>query len=91
MLFDLPFNGKRINSEKTVSMNFSAGRIRKVWSIIDKASDRATGLSPSTGSKGSKGSSDGFAPDPSAGERCLLRASLVIAPTGRAPPIAPTN
>jgi predicted ester cyclase len=37
MLFDLPVNGKRIKFAENVFYEFSASRIRKVWSIIDKA------------------------------------------------------
>jgi predicted ester cyclase len=37
MLFDLPVNGKRIKFAENVFYEFSARRIRKVWSIIDKA------------------------------------------------------
>ena len=37
MLFDLPVNGKRVRFAENVFYEFSAGRIRKVWSIIDKA------------------------------------------------------
>jgi predicted ester cyclase len=37
MLFDLPVNGKRIKFAENVFYEFSAGRIQKVWSIIDKA------------------------------------------------------
>ena len=36
-LFDLPVNGKRITFSENVFYEFSAGRILKVWSIIDKA------------------------------------------------------
>jgi predicted ester cyclase len=36
MLFDLPVNGKRIKFAENVFYEFSARRIRKVWSIIDK-------------------------------------------------------
>ncbi len=37
MLFDFPVNGKRITFAENVFYEFSVGRIRKVWSIIDKA------------------------------------------------------
>jgi predicted ester cyclase len=37
MLFDLPVNSKRIKFAENVFYEFSARRIRKVWSIIDKA------------------------------------------------------
>ena len=37
MLFDLPVNGKRIRFAENVFYEFSARRIWKVWSIIDKA------------------------------------------------------
>ncbi|WEX11334.1 ester cyclase [Chelativorans sp. AA-79] len=37
MLFDLPVNGKRIKFAENVFYEFSGGRIRNVWSIIDKA------------------------------------------------------
>lgn len=37
VLFDLPVDGKRIAFGEHVFYEFSARRIRKVWSIIDKA------------------------------------------------------
>ncbi|GLQ53508.1 ester cyclase [Devosia nitrariae] len=37
MLFDLPVNGKRIKFAENVFYEFSAGRVQRVWSIIDKA------------------------------------------------------
>ncbi len=37
MLFGLPVNGKRIMFAENVFYEFSVTRIRKVWSIIDKA------------------------------------------------------
>ncbi|MGU3401056.1 ester cyclase [Brucellaceae bacterium D45D] len=37
MLFDLPVNGRRVRFSENVFYEFSEGRIRKVWSIIDKA------------------------------------------------------
>jgi predicted ester cyclase len=37
MLFDLPVNGKRLQFAENVFYEFSSRRIRKVWSIIDKA------------------------------------------------------
>jgi predicted ester cyclase len=37
MLFDLAVNGKRIKFAENVFYEFSTRRIRKVWSIIDKA------------------------------------------------------
>lgn len=37
VLFDIPVNGKRITFAENVFYEFSAGRIRQVWSIIDKA------------------------------------------------------
>ena len=37
MLFDLPVNGKRVQFAENVFYEFSSRRIRKVWSIIDKA------------------------------------------------------
>lgn len=37
MLFDLPVNGKRVKFAENVFYEFSGRRIRKVWSIIDKA------------------------------------------------------
>ena len=37
MLFDLPVNGRRVKFAENVFYEFSAGRIRKVWSVIDKA------------------------------------------------------
>lgn len=37
MLFDLPVNGRRVRFSENVFYAFSEGRIRKVWSIIDKA------------------------------------------------------
>ena len=36
-LFDLPVNGTRVRFEENVFYAFEAGRIRRVWSIIDKA------------------------------------------------------
>ena len=37
MLFDLPVNGKRVTFAENAFYEFSAGRIRNVWSVIDKA------------------------------------------------------
>lgn len=37
MLFDLPVNGRRVTFAENVFYAFAAGRIRTVWSIIDKA------------------------------------------------------
>lgn len=37
MLFDIPVNGKRVKFTENVFYEFSDRRIRKVWSIIDKA------------------------------------------------------
>jgi predicted ester cyclase len=37
ILFDLPVNGKRVEFAEHALYDFSAGRIREVWSIIDKA------------------------------------------------------
>lgn len=37
MLFDIPVNGKRIKFTENVFYELSDRRIRKVWSIIDKA------------------------------------------------------
>jgi len=36
-LFDLPVNGKRIQFNENVFYEFRRGRIRSVWSVIDKA------------------------------------------------------
>ncbi|MFN8114447.1 MAG: ester cyclase, partial [Solirubrobacterales bacterium] len=36
-LFDVPVNGKRVRFEENVFYRFDEGRIRTVWSIIDKA------------------------------------------------------
>lgn len=37
MLFDLPVNGRRVQFAENVFYEFLEGRIRNVWSIIDKA------------------------------------------------------
>lgn len=37
MLFGLPVKGRRVRFAENVFYEFAAGRIRKVWSIIDKA------------------------------------------------------
>jgi predicted ester cyclase len=37
MLFDLPVNGRRVKFAENVFYEFLEGRIRRVWSIIDKA------------------------------------------------------
>lgn len=37
MLFGLPVNGRRVQFAENVFYEFSEGRIRDVWSIIDKA------------------------------------------------------
>jgi predicted ester cyclase len=37
MLFDAPVNGRRVRFAENVFYEFSSGRIRKVWSVIDKA------------------------------------------------------
>lgn len=37
MLFGLPVNGRRVKFAENVFYEFSAGRIRTVWSVIDKA------------------------------------------------------
>ncbi|HWJ72783.1 MAG TPA: ester cyclase [Kaistia sp.] len=37
LLFDLPVNGKRVQFAENVFYEFSDGRIRTVWSIIDTA------------------------------------------------------
>ena len=36
-LFDLPLNGKRVQFRESVFYEIETGRIRKVWSVIDKA------------------------------------------------------
>jgi predicted ester cyclase len=36
-LFDLPVNGKRVQFRESVFYEIETGRIRKVWSVIDKA------------------------------------------------------
>lgn len=36
-LFELPVNGRRVRFAENVFYELSAGRIRRVWSIIDKA------------------------------------------------------
>jgi predicted ester cyclase len=36
MLFDLPVNGKRVRFAENVFYEFRDGRIRKVWSVVDK-------------------------------------------------------
>jgi predicted ester cyclase len=37
MLFDLPVNGRRVKFAENVFYEFVERRIRRVWSIIDKA------------------------------------------------------
>lgn len=37
MLFDLPVNGRKVQFSENVFYEFLDGRIRNVWSIIDKA------------------------------------------------------
>lgn len=37
MLFGLPVNGKRVKFAENVFYEFAGERIRKVWSVIDKA------------------------------------------------------
>ena len=37
MLFDLPVNGKRVTFAENAFYEISGGRIRNVWSVIDKA------------------------------------------------------
>ncbi len=37
MLFDLPVNGRKVQFTENVFYEFLDGRIRQVWSIIDKA------------------------------------------------------
>ncbi|MBZ9935164.1 ester cyclase [Mesorhizobium sp. BR1-1-16] len=37
LLFDLPVNGKRVQFAENVFYEFADGKIRTVWSIIDKA------------------------------------------------------
>ena len=41
MLFGLPVNGKRVSFAENVFYAFRDGRIREVWSIIDKAAIQA--------------------------------------------------
>ena len=36
-LSDLPVNGKRVQFRESVFYEIEKGRIRKVWSVIDKA------------------------------------------------------
>ncbi|NVO25274.1 ester cyclase [Donghicola mangrovi] len=36
-LFDLPVNGKRVQFSENVFYEFAGGKIRNVWSVIDKA------------------------------------------------------
>ncbi|SCZ21929.1 SnoaL-like polyketide cyclase [Afifella marina DSM 2698] len=36
-LFDLPVNGKRVQFSENVFYEVENGRIRNVWSVIDKA------------------------------------------------------
>ncbi|TCO68751.1 putative ester cyclase [Rhodovulum euryhalinum] len=36
-LFDLPVDGKRVRFDENVFYRFTGGKIRQVWSIIDKA------------------------------------------------------
>lgn len=37
VLFDLPVNGRRVRFDENVFYEFSDGRIRDVWSVIDTA------------------------------------------------------
>ncbi|MCS0503163.1 ester cyclase [Ancylobacter mangrovi] len=37
LLFGLPVNGRRVTFTENVFYEFDAGRIRRVWSVIDKA------------------------------------------------------
>ncbi len=37
ILFDLPVNGRRVRFSENVFYTFDEGRIREVWSVIDKA------------------------------------------------------
>ncbi|PBC02612.1 ester cyclase [Mesorhizobium sp. WSM3860] len=41
MLFGLPVNGKRVSFAENVFYEFQDGRIREVWSVIDKAAIQA--------------------------------------------------
>ncbi|RWA71034.1 MAG: ester cyclase [Mesorhizobium sp.] len=41
MLFGLPVNGKRVSFAENVIYDFQDGRIREVWSVIDKAAIQA--------------------------------------------------
>ncbi|WP_140532747.1 ester cyclase [Mesorhizobium sp. B1-1-8] len=41
MLFGLPVNGKRVAFAENVFYEFHDGRIREVWSVIDKAAIQA--------------------------------------------------
>ena len=41
MLFGLPVNGKRVSFAENVFYEFREGRIREVWSVIDKAAIQA--------------------------------------------------
>jgi predicted ester cyclase len=36
-IFGLPVNGRRVQFDENVFYEFDAGRIRRVWSVIDKA------------------------------------------------------
>lgn len=37
MLFDLPVNGRRVRFSENVFYEFEDGRVKNVWSVIDKA------------------------------------------------------
>ncbi|ESX03798.1 ester cyclase [Mesorhizobium sp. LSJC268A00] len=41
VLFGLPVNGKRVSFAENVFYEFGEGRIREVWSVIDKAEIQA--------------------------------------------------
>jgi len=41
VLFGLPVNGRRVSFAENVFYEFQDGRIRKVWSVIDKAAIQA--------------------------------------------------
>ncbi|OBQ82287.1 ester cyclase [Mesorhizobium sp. WSM3873] len=41
MLFGLPVNGRRVTFAENVFYEFQDGRIREVWSVIDKAAIQA--------------------------------------------------
>jgi len=37
VLFDMPVNGRRVRFSENVIYSFDRGRIRNVWSVVDKA------------------------------------------------------